>query len=141
MAKDKAYREAEKKIEEAQLSGATELYLSNTELTELPESIGKLTQLQELDVSGNQLTKLPESIGKLKQLKTIWLASTGLNGNPLDEFPRCLRGLEKLEVLGFSRCSLSPMPNWVGEFLNLESLYLHSSNLSDIPPPSPNLSI
>jgi len=53
MARDKAYRRAEKKIEEARRNGATELDLScrydakdTDKLTELPESLGQLTQLQ-----------------------------------------------------------------------------------------------
>ena len=52
MARDKAYKKAEKKIEEALRTGATELDLScsydakdSERLTELPESLGRLTQL------------------------------------------------------------------------------------------------
>ncbi len=54
MARDQAYREAEKKIEEARRSGAKKLDLSAhqwetlipQQLTELPESLRQLTQLQ-----------------------------------------------------------------------------------------------
>ena len=46
MPKDAAYLEAEKKIEKAWVSGATELDLSNMGLTELPEAIEHLKQLQ-----------------------------------------------------------------------------------------------
>jgi hypothetical protein len=48
MARDKAYYEAEKKIEEARRLGAKELKLVKMGLTELPESLGTLTQLQYL---------------------------------------------------------------------------------------------
>ncbi len=55
MPHDQPYLQAEKKIEEALKSGATELDLSNEynapdekKLTELPESIGKLRQLKSL---------------------------------------------------------------------------------------------
>ena len=44
MAKDEAYRKAEKRIEEARVSGATELNLSNMKLPSLPEALlGGLT--------------------------------------------------------------------------------------------------
>ncbi|MEH1974329.1 MAG: leucine-rich repeat domain-containing protein [Nostoc sp.] len=59
MAKDRAYWEAEQRIEQARQEGAIELDLSNIELTELPEAIASLTQLQQLDLSDNQLTELP----------------------------------------------------------------------------------
>ncbi|MHC4118347.1 MAG: leucine-rich repeat domain-containing protein, partial [Planctomycetota bacterium] len=60
MAKDKAYREAEKKIEQARLSGATELELLGMSLTSVPESVGQLTHLQRFRLLGNELTWLPE---------------------------------------------------------------------------------
>jgi len=50
MARDKAYREAERRIEEAKRTGATELDLSNIGLTEVPEAIAALTDLQSLMV-------------------------------------------------------------------------------------------
>jgi len=40
-------------------------------LTELPESIGKLTQLQKSNLSNNQLTELPESLGQFTQLTEL----------------------------------------------------------------------
>jgi Leucine-rich repeat (LRR) protein len=58
MVRDEAYRKAERKIEEARQSGATELDLSSMRLTELPESLGQLTQL--LDLQSNKLTSLPD---------------------------------------------------------------------------------
>ena len=50
MAHNKAYRKAEKKIEAARLSGTKVLSLRNMGLTELPETIGQLTQLLDLDI-------------------------------------------------------------------------------------------
>ena len=59
MARDQAPQEAEKKIEAAQRTGATELDLScsynakdSEKLTEVPESLGRLTQLKTLNLSG-----------------------------------------------------------------------------------------
>ena len=79
MARDEAYLEAEKKIEEARRSGAKELdlgiswrsmrFVRLAALNELPESIGQLKQLQSLNLSNNRLRALPDSVGQLTQLK------------------------------------------------------------------------
>src|SRR5215216_287263 len=86
MARNQAYRRAEEKIEEARRSGATKLYLRGWEdlekLTELPESLGQLTQLQSLELSNHELTALPESIGQLTQLKGLLLTDNQLTDLP-----------------------------------------------------------
>lgn len=60
-----AFKKAKRKIDQAQRDGATELSLVGMRLTQLPESLGQLTQLQSLVLSYNQLTALPESLGQL----------------------------------------------------------------------------
>ena len=82
MAKDEAYKQAEQKIADALRSGATELDLRSMQLTELPESIGQLTQLTSLDLSSNQLTALPDSLGQLTQLTFLNLANNRLTTLP-----------------------------------------------------------
>jgi len=81
MARDKAYREAEKKIEEARW-GAKYLSFRYMYLTELPESLGQLAQLQELELSDNHLTTLPESLEQLTQLQSLSLAKNRLTTLP-----------------------------------------------------------
>ena len=85
MARNEAYRTAEEKIEAVRRSGAKELDLSggygrpdSKLLTDLPESLGQLTQLQSLDLGDNQLTALPEWLGQLTQLQSL-----DLRDNPL----------------------------------------------------------
>jgi hypothetical protein len=46
-----------------------ELSLAGNCLTELPPSIGFLTQLKKLGLAGNRLTSLPEEIGNLTKLE------------------------------------------------------------------------
>src|ERR1043165_9275267 len=103
MARDEAYRLAEQKIEEARRTGAKELDLSGEyvekkpKLTELPESLRQLTQLQSLDLSNNKLTVLPESLCQLTQLQTLYLSS-----NQLTALPESLGKLRQLQTLNLS---------------------------------------
>ncbi len=56
-------------IGRARRSETTKLNLSGKGLTQLPEALWQLTQLQGLDLSGNQLTTVPEALGQLTQLQ------------------------------------------------------------------------
>ncbi|MCI0551320.1 MAG: leucine-rich repeat domain-containing protein [Anaerolineae bacterium] len=94
MVRDEAYREAEKKIQQALKSDATTLSLSDMKLTELPESIGQLTQLQSLNLSNNQLTALPQSLGQIIQLQEL-----DLQANQLATLPESLGQLTQLRTL------------------------------------------
>jgi len=156
MAKDEAYYKAEKKIEKARRTGAKELSLSNMGLTEVPESIGELTQLQSLDLSNNKLTTLPESLGQLTQLhrldlyanqlitlsdslgnlqalNELWIGNGTDGGNPITEVPNFARGLKNLEILDVSQSQVNCIPEWISELHLLRSLYLNPSKVSDLP--------
>ena len=56
-----------------------ELSLAGNELTHLPESIGKLTNLQKLQLSGNYLRALPDSLCTLTALQVIVAVHTAYN--------------------------------------------------------------
>ena len=82
MAKDKAYRQAEAKIEKAKKEGATELYLNSIGLTEIPSEIANLTQLQKLDLAFNHIKEIPAEITNLTQLRNL-----NLSINQISEIP------------------------------------------------------
>ncbi len=110
MARNEAFEKAEKKIEEALHSGATSLDLSTSllasdseKLTELPESLGQLSQLQTLNLSRNGLTSLPDGLGQLSQLQTLHLSD-----NQLSDIPASLVQLEQLKTLALDLNSLNP---------------------------------
>jgi len=65
--------EAERRIQEALLTNATALDLSELQLTSVPESIGQLANLTTLYLAQNQLTTVPESLGNLANLTTLYL--------------------------------------------------------------------
>src|ERR1051325_3800014 len=89
MARNEAYKRAEQKIEEARRSRARKLDLSvgfgvkNSEkLTELPESLGQLTQLRSLNLTNNEVTALPKRLSQLTQLQLLNLSSNQLTTLP-----------------------------------------------------------
>ena len=128
MARDEACREAEKKIEEARRSGATELDLGGMQLTELPERLGQLTQLQSLHLGRNQLTTLPESLGQLMQLQTLDLYS-----NKLTTLPESLGQLTQLQSLNLGNNRFEVLPFVVTCLVNLRDLMLHGNRLVILP--------
>ncbi|MFH1908461.1 MAG: COR domain-containing protein, partial [Chloroflexota bacterium] len=151
MARDEAYRQAEKKIEAARRSGATKLSLWEMQLRELPESLFQLTQLQSLDLEKNFLTTLPKSLGKLTQLQTLRISynqltklpeSLGqltqlqllsLENNRLTELPEWLSQLNQLRILGLEENELTALSEWVSQFTQLQSVYLSRNQLSRLP--------
>lgn len=61
----------------------TDLDLSNTNITEVPEVVEFTDNLENLDVSDNEgLTEIPESITTLTNLKTIDVSNTGVTEVP-----------------------------------------------------------
>jgi Leucine-rich repeat (LRR) protein len=74
-------------IEKARKEHASELNLSGKRLTELPEAIGQLTQLQSLNLAVNRLTALPDFLQDLTSLRELYL-----HGNPGLGLPEELLG-------------------------------------------------
>src|SRR5262245_42170227 len=101
--RDDTYLLVKNLIEQAWESGAKSLDLSGLDLTELPTSIGKCSQLQSLDLSDNQLKLLPEFVVRLTQLRSLNLSS-----NKLTDIPSSLAQLGNLKELKFSNNPLNP---------------------------------
>ena len=133
MPKDQPYLAAEKKIQQALQSGATKLDLNGMELTELPESIGQLAQLQSLNLSNNQLTSLPESLGQLTKLQSLLLSQN----YKLVKLPEWIGSLEKLEVLVLNHIiglgTPLSLPESLGKLKLIRSLDLATNNIQKLP--------
>jgi Leucine-rich repeat (LRR) protein len=128
MARDEAYREAEQRIEAARQEGATTLDLSFMQLTELPEAIAALTQLQSLNLSDNQLTELPEAIAALTQLQSL-----DLSYNELTALPEAIAALTQLQSLNLSLNELTALPEAIAALTQLQSLNLSLNQLTALP--------
>ncbi len=134
MARDAAYRNAEKKIEEARRSGATELDLhgrvnqSSSQLNELPESLRQLTKLQSLDLSGNRLKALPEWLSQLTQLQSL-----NLGFNRLTALPEWFSQLSQLRSLILQTNELRSLPEWICQLTHLRYIDLYNTQLTSLP--------
>ncbi|MBD2157358.1 COR domain-containing protein [Leptolyngbya sp. FACHB-16] len=150
MARDEAYQEAERRIEAAFQEGATELDLSGLGLTEVPEAIASLTQLQslnlsnneltelkaivsltqlqELNLSNNELTELPEAIASFTQLQELYLID-----NQLTELPEAIVSLTQLQLLELSDNQFVELPNVIASLTQLKTLVLNANNLTSLP--------
>lgn len=128
MARDEAYREAERMIEEAQRTGTTDFSLYNAGLTELPASIGSLTRLTYLNLSPNALTTLPREIGDLTALETL-----DLSENRLIMLPTEIGQLSRLKTLILYYNNFSILPPGITQLAGLTKLILSRNQLTTLP--------
>lgn len=100
------------------LQSLTVLSLSGTDISKLPESIGKLKHLQLLDVSGTDIEDLPATTTHLHRLKVLKLKDCP----ELLRLPKGTNNLTNLLHLELDVASLSSMPPNIGKLKNLQTL-------------------
>lgn len=103
-------------------------------LTELPDSIKYLVNLEALGLPGHKLTSLPDSLGNLKNLKTL-----GLGSNQLTSLPNWIGNLKNLIYLDLSGNELTSLPDSIGDLTKLKRLYLSQNQLTSLPKSIGNL--
>ncbi len=116
------------------LTDLTLLRLSNNHLSEeLPPELGRLSKLTLLYLNDNQLTgEVPSWLGRLPKLESLDLSDNQLSG----ELPPELGRLANLTLLHLSGNRLSgELPSWLGRLLKLDSLTLDGNQLSGELPP------
>jgi Leucine-rich repeat (LRR) protein len=104
------------------------LYLYSKGISELPESIGKLVNLQILYLVNNQLKNLPESIDKLIRLQGLYLEN-----NKLTTLPESIGKLVNLKELQLVSNQLTTLPESIGKLVKLEYLSLENNRLTILP--------
>ncbi|XP_035545975.1 putative disease resistance RPP13-like protein 1 [Juglans regia] len=96
------------------------LNLSNyNKMCELPESIGKITQLRYLDISSTAIRRLPDSLCKLYNLQTLRLSGCG----DIETLPRDMQKLVNLHHLDLTDTPRRmKMPMHMGKLKFLQTL-------------------
>jgi leucine-rich repeat protein SHOC2 len=74
--------EARRRIQQAWQMNASTLSLSWLALKEVPQELGRLTNLKTLSLKQNQLTSLPKELGQLKNLRELDVSQNELNFLP-----------------------------------------------------------
>ena len=103
------------------------LKLNSNSLSEISDSIIRLTNLQSLDLSSNSLSEISDSITKLTNLQSL-----DLSYNSLSEISDSITRLTNLQSLNFSSNSLGKIPDSITRLTNLQSLDLSSNRLGEI---------
>ncbi|MBE9066315.1 GTP-binding protein, partial [Leptolyngbya cf. ectocarpi LEGE 11479] len=83
--------------------------LSKNQITQIPETIGQMKNLQQLDLSKNQITQICETIGQVKNLQQL-----DLSANQIEAIPESLEMLTQLKLLDLRHNILPISPETLG---------------------------
>ena len=108
---------------------STHLDLYQNQISNLPDSIGNLTDLVSLRLTDNRLTTLPDSIGNLTKLRELRLYR-----NQIRTLPERIANLQRLTWLSLSLNRLTVFPESIAELTNLTGLLLNGNQMVVLPP-------
>ena len=130
--------EAVRRINRAAEENLTELDLAGLELEELPQEIGKCTQLEMLvlgkvdqekrELVGNKLTEFPDVVFQLTSLKILSIVD-----NQITVIPEAIGLLSNLTQLDLSNNQITVIPEAIGQLSNLTRLDLDNNQITVIP--------
>lgn len=105
------------------------IILSYNQLSYMPESLVKFSNLKCLDISSNGLTSLPD-IFEFCSLSTLIAKNNNLTNESL---PKTFTVNSTLRELNLSGNQLSSFPEQVFDFCNLKYLYLGGNQITSVP--------
>ncbi len=128
-------------------SSLTELGIYDTNITHLPNSIGKLIHLKTLKLSNTGLMSLPDTIGDLSSLTILYLPNNNLKSlpititkllllqeltlrnNPYLHSIEPINNLPSLRMLDTRHCPIEILPENLSQ---LTTLYMSNNNLTTL---------
>ncbi|XP_059148041.1 leucine-rich repeat protein 1-like isoform X2 [Physella acuta] len=107
------------------------LNLSSNQISQVPEALGQLVNLDTCDLSDNKLTSFPP-VFYTSQLRHT-LASVNLKANTIQTLPSEIAQLVKLHTLNVSHNQLKRVPESVARMKTLRHLFLSDNMLDFLP--------
>ncbi|KDN54038.1 AAA family ATPase [Flavobacterium seoulense] len=104
------------------------LHAEYNQLSEIPDSIGSLVNLNRLYLRNNKIKILSKEIGNLKKLQLLLLGN-----NQIDNLPLEIGNLTSLTQLRIENNKLSDLPSEIGLLTNLTHLFLENNQLNYLP--------
>ena len=104
------------------------LFLDGNQYETLPIAVEAFTELQVLDLEWNMVTELPETIARLTNLEELWI-----RGNRITVLPRAINALGKLKVLHCDGNQISSLPDEMQMLTALERLDMYDNQLVEAP--------
>ena len=105
-----------------------QLFLNAQQISVIPDSFGRCSQLTKLYLDNNRLTLIPASLGNCATLKDL-----SLQGNLIKVIPDSLSLCPKLKYLYLSHNLIIAIPDSLGNCVNLGILSLNNNLISVIP--------
>lgn len=110
------------------------LHVMINNISEIPESIAKISKLRYIDASINRINNISGSISQLKDLEVLNLSKNGLT-----EFPEVILQLINLRALNISNNRITLLPDEIKNLVNLKILYFYKNPISSLPETIENL--
>ena len=110
------------------LNKIDESKISSDELSEIPQLLNLVTNLQELYLCNRKISSVPDTIGELQQLRIL-----NLSNNQLQVLPDCLSNLKNLEQLDLSSNELTDLPKSYSTLQKLKKLNISKNHFVSLP--------
>jgi Leucine-rich repeat (LRR) protein len=106
----------------------TSLYLKHQNLTEIPQEVFQLEDLEILCLSNNMITAISADIQKLKKLKMLYMSDNNITNIPSEIF-----NIENLEILIMCNNNINSIPLDITKLTNLRQIWLYKNKISVLP--------
>ncbi|GEM_PF-2028982 len=121
-----AYTNLEAALKNKHAAVSLALHYRGAEVSEQWHMISQLPNLKYLSITGIYLRHIPVEIFQLKNLQALKISSS------LEEIPRQLTFLKKLEYLDLTSNAITEIPDWIDEMPCLQTLILNINPIEKI---------